>query len=231
MDHDTFNAIKILVLLIAFVYWIVKKINWSSIDNIRIPEMNKPKEDTSKEDISNDETSGNVYDSFHDETEEAYVERCLQAVRSISKSFILTVKERVSSEQPDVMEDRTLEEYLNSVQVLPLMKQEMYKLRKVIIFRINILQEIIPDDKLAVVAELVNRLNQQILLNVLALDYENRSLSYKTTLFVGNGQVDGVEVIRHLSLMLDAVDFIPYFYRVIFQDEEPALVALDFHYG
>jgi len=59
----------------------------------------------------------------------------------------------------------------------------------------------------------------------------NRSLSYKTTLFVGDEEVNGVEVVRDLTLMIDALNFNPYFRRVIFENEEPALVAFDYYYS
>lgn len=99
---------------------------------------------------------------------------------------------------------------------------------KCIEFRSRLSTTSIPDNKLYKVSELINRLNAKVMLNPYHLDYENRHVNILTSYFVGNHSCFAEYLSFYLTINYKALLARGSLKRVVVDDDEPALVALDF---
>lgn len=99
---------------------------------------------------------------------------------------------------------------------------------KLILFHTRVNDRSVPDDKLSKVSELVNRLNDALLINTLCLNYEYRSI--ESTMFYKVGDLPlAEEYFRfHYSIVVRSRNNRAAFSRVIDDNEEPALIAIDY---
>jgi hypothetical protein len=86
----------------------------------------------------------------------------------------------------------------------------------------------IPDNQLNQVSELINRLNGYRILSSLYLDYEDRHIKFKSIFNMPKYNIENDTVLFHMDAALQCFELRPYLNRVIFQNEEPVLVALDY---
>ncbi|MDB5019624.1 MAG: hypothetical protein JWQ28_751 [Pedobacter sp.] len=86
----------------------------------------------------------------------------------------------------------------------------------------------IPDNQLNQVSELINRLNGCRVLSSLYLDYEDRHIKFKSIFNMPKYNVENETILFHLDAALQCFELRPYLNRVVFHNEEPVLVALDY---
>jgi hypothetical protein len=86
----------------------------------------------------------------------------------------------------------------------------------------------IPDNQLNQVSELINRLNCCRVLSSLFLDYEDRHIKFKSVFNMPKYNIENEAILFHIDAALQCFELRPYLNRVIFQNEEPVLVALDY---
>ncbi|TKB96182.1 hypothetical protein [Pedobacter cryotolerans] len=99
---------------------------------------------------------------------------------------------------------------------------------KCIEFRSKLTNTVVPHYKLGEVAELINRLNAKVMLNPYYLDYGNRTINIITSYFVGDHRCFKEYLSFYLTSNYKSLIARRSFQRVIIEDDEPALVALDF---
>jgi hypothetical protein len=86
----------------------------------------------------------------------------------------------------------------------------------------------IPDNQLNQVAELINRLNGCRVLSALFLDYEDRHIKFKSIFNMPKYHIENETILFHMDAALQCFELRPYLNRVIFHNEAPVLVALDY---
>jgi hypothetical protein len=86
----------------------------------------------------------------------------------------------------------------------------------------------IPDNNLNQVSELINRLNGCRILSSLYLDYEDRHIKFKSIFNMPKYNIENETILFHMDAALQCFELRPYLNRVIFHNEEPVLVALDY---
>lgn len=99
---------------------------------------------------------------------------------------------------------------------------------KYIAFNTKLSSAFIPNDKLPKLSELINRINSELLFSGLSLDYETRTVNYKINYKVGHHEIIPDYFWFYLTGTNAAVSFIPLINRIIIDDEEPIVVALDY---
>lgn len=99
--------------------------------------------------------------------------------------------------------------------------------KRVIMFYSRITDKTIPDHKLAEVSELVNRLNDTLLVNALVLNYEHRVIESKLIYIIGRHGIIDDYFTAYYNIMFYSSDFRSAFNRVVYRNENPALVALE----
>lgn len=99
---------------------------------------------------------------------------------------------------------------------------------KCIEFKSRLSTTIIPDRKLSEVSEMINRLNARLVFNPFHLDYQDRHVNILTSYYVGNHSCITDYLSFYLTINYKAVKLRDCLKRVVVNNEEPALVALDF---
>ena len=85
-----------------------------------------------------------------------------------------------------------------------------------------------PDHNLSQVAELINRLNGCRVLSSIYLDYEDRHIKFRSIFNVPRYNMENEGILFHMDSALQCFELRPYLNRVVFHNEEPVLVALDY---
>lgn len=160
---------------------------------------------------------------YNDETEEPYLLRC--------QNFIVSFLNDINAPYavaPDhsyyQVEVSGHDDYNNHIMIEPYFGRGA----KYIAFETRLPAGIIPNDKLPQVSELINRVNSDLMFSGLSLDYENRAINYRITYKVGDQSLIPEYFWFNLNAVNASVTFMPYINRVLFNDEEPVLVALDY---
>jgi len=165
----------------------------------------------------------NFYD---DETEESYLLRCQNSIVALFNQgqvpYLVDSDHRYYQIKLAGHDD-----FHNEIQIVPYFANG----KKYINLETVISSVIIPNDKLSAVSELINRINFEILFGGLSLDYSTRTLYFRITYKVGDQIILPQYFWFNVNLVNDAVTFVPYFERVIRNNEEPALVILDYVTG
>ena len=99
--------------------------------------------------------------------------------------------------------------------------------KRLIMFYCRISDKAVPDNKLIEAAEMVNRLNDLLLMNALVLNYEFRIIEGKLIYLIGAHPIIDDYFHTYFETMLYSIDFRNAFLRVIENNENPALVALE----
>lgn len=162
----------------------------------------------------------NIYD---DETEEQYLLRCQNFIVSFftKNNLGYLVSDNNSFYRLNFEGNTTGSTY---VQVEPYYSNG----NKYIVCSTTVTPVPIEDQKLSKVAELLNRVNCILLFCGLALDYENRHVTYKSCYKVGDQGLIDEYFAFHLRATSLAIDFLPAINRVTMTNEEPIMVALDY---
>ena len=85
-----------------------------------------------------------------------------------------------------------------------------------------------PDQNLNQVSELINRLNGCRVLSSIYLDYEDRHIKFRSVFHVPRYNIENEGILFHMDSALQCFELRPYLNRVVFHNEEPVLVALDY---
>jgi hypothetical protein len=162
----------------------------------------------------------NIYD---DENEEQYLLRCQNFIVSFftKNNLGYLVSDDNSYYRLNFEDNKTGSTY---VQVEPYYSNG----NKYITCSTTVTPVAIEDHKLSKVAELLNRVNCALLFSGLALDYEDRHVTYKSTYKVGDQRLLDEYFAFHLRASSLANDFLPSINRVTVANEEPVMVALDY---
>jgi hypothetical protein len=160
---------------------------------------------------------------YDEETAESYELRCQNFIVSLIEEIGVpyTVAPDHSYYQVNLI---GFEDYHNQITIWPYYADG----DKYITFETRLTATTIPNDKLPLLAELINRLNSELMICGLSLDYSNRAILYKTQYKVGNHELVADYFWFNLKSVNNAARFIPYCNRIIQENEEPVLVALDF---
>jgi len=97
----------------------------------------------------------------------------------------------------------------------------------IILFYNRLTDRAVPDHKLADVAELVNRLNDYLFIGGIALNYEHRVVECKLVYLVAGHELSEHYFNSYYDLLYYSNNLRDMFKRVIEEDENPALVALE----
>jgi hypothetical protein len=161
--------------------------------------------------------------TYENETEESYLIRC--------QNFIVTFLNDINAPYlvaPDHsyyhVEVSGHQDYHNKIRIEPYFGGGS----KYIAFETCITTSLIPNDKLPQLSELINRVNNELMFSGLSLDYENRAINYRITYKVGDQSLIPEYFWFNLKAVNAAVMFHTYINRVLINNEEPVLVALDY---
>ncbi|WP_139180227.1 hypothetical protein [Pedobacter rhizosphaerae] len=154
---------------------------------------------------------------YHGETENEFTKRCytfiknwfdrndLKVYSSNRESFRIGFEER----------DGTLVDYFI----------DSYFNKKVIVFQAPLYYDI-PDHKLVEVSEFINRLNSNLFIGSLYLNYEKRRVEARLVYHIGNKDLDD-DSFEFYYNTLTAVKARKSIDKIIQKNENPALVAID----
>jgi len=161
--------------------------------------------------------------TYEDESEESYLIRC--------QNFIVSFLNDVNAPYMVAADDSYFqldvsgyEDYNNQIRIEPYFGRGS----KYISFETRITTGVIPNDKLPQLSELINRVNNDLMFSGLSLDYENRAINYRITYKVGDQSLISEYFWFNLNAVNASVTILPYINRVLINDEEPVLVALDY---
>lgn len=102
---------------------------------------------------------------------------------------------------------------------------DSYFNRKVIVFQAPLYHNV-PDHKLIEVSEFVNRLNSNLFISSIYLNYESRRVDTRLVYYIGNSDLD-TDSFEFYFRMLTGVAVKKSIDKIILNDENPALVAMD----
>lgn len=203
------SSYPVFAILLAFVFYLLSRKKKSGV-----------KEQTS--DILAEKQTDNIRAPFEEETEEEYTSRVYN---------YLVSKFNASAYHYHISEDRRsfrLGFGDDQGAIIDYHVESCYNGgKRLIMFYCRISDKVVPDNKLIEAAEMVNRLNDLLLMNALVLNYEFRIIEGKLIYLIGAHPIIDDYFHTYFNTMLYSSDFRNAFLRVIENNENPALVALE----
>lgn len=175
----------------------------------------RKKSNGSQADESN--TQPEVSINHHNETEKEFTERCYTFIKNWFERNDLKVYSanresfRIGFEESDgTLVDYFINSHFN---------------RKVIVFQAPLYYDI-PDHKLVEVSEFVNRLNSNLFISSLYLNYEKRRIETRLVYYIGNNDLNS-DSFEFYYRVLTGVAVRKSIDKIIQNNENPAIVAMD----
>lgn len=157
---------------------------------------------------------------FSNESEEEFTERCFKFLNEwFKKNEILAYNSsdkksfRIGFEEADgSFVDYFIETFFSAN-------------KKIMMFHTKFAVQI-PDNKLNEISEFVNRMNHNLLVGALYLNYETRTVESRLVYYVGNSELDSEQLEFNYGMLL-GVKIKSSILKIIEGHENPAIVAMD----